>query len=108
MDPLSKLIASWKIPVGKWGKSVIDFIVDWFQWFFDALKLSLNFLVEGATSILLFIPPVLLALAFAGLAYQFQKSWKLSLGVLLGFLFIINQNLWKETIQTLVLVVAAT
>jgi hypothetical protein len=47
MDPVSDLIRSWKIPVGKWGKSLIDFIVAYFQWLFDALKISLNFVVEG-------------------------------------------------------------
>ena len=50
----------------------------------------------------------MLALALAGFAYWLQKSWKLALGVLLGLLFIMNQGLWKETVQTLVLVVGAT
>jgi glycine betaine/proline transport system permease protein len=108
MDPVSKLIAAWKIPVGKWGKALIDFIVDWFQWFFDALKISLNFAVEGSTFLLLQIPPVLLAVLIAGLAYWLQRSRTLAIAVLLGLLFIINQGLWKETVQTLVLVVAAT
>jgi glycine betaine/proline transport system permease protein len=108
MDPLSKLIAAWKIPVGKWGKALIDFIVNWFQWFFDALKVSLNFAVEGSTFLLLQIPPVLLAVLIAGLAWWLQKSRTLTIAVLLGLLFIINQGLWKETVQTLVLVVAAT
>ncbi|MFZ1773010.1 MAG: choline ABC transporter permease subunit [Rhizobiaceae bacterium] len=108
MDPISKLISSFKIPVGKWGKSFIDFIVTWFEWLFDAIKISLNFVVEGTTAGLLLIPPVLLAVIFAGLAFWLKRSKILALGVLLGFLFIINQNLWKETIQTLVLVVAAT
>ena len=108
MDPVSNFIRSWKIPVGKWGKSVIDFIVEYFQWLFDALKISLNFVVEGSTAVLLMAPPILLAIALAGLAYWLQRSWKLALGVLLGLLFIMNQGLWKETIQTLVLVVGAT
>jgi glycine betaine/proline transport system permease protein len=108
MDPLSKLIASWKIPVGKWGKGYIDFIVTWFEWLFDAIKISLNFVVEGTTAGLLFIPPVLMAIVFAGFAWWLKRSLTLTIGVLLGFLFIINQGLWKETIQTLVLVVAAT
>jgi glycine betaine/proline transport system permease protein len=108
MDPLSKLIASFKIPVGKWGKSFIDFIVYWFEWLFDAIKISLNFVVQNTTAALLFIPPVMLAIAFAAFAYWLKRSMVLAIGVLLGFLFIINQGLWKETIQTLVLVVAAT
>jgi glycine betaine/proline transport system permease protein len=86
----------------------MDFIVNYFQWLFDALKVSLNFVVDWTTAGLLAIPPVLLALAIAGFAYWLQRSWKLALGVLIGLLFIINQGLWKETVQTLVLVVGAT
>jgi glycine betaine/proline transport system permease protein len=108
MDPLSKFIASWKIPVGKMGKSFIDFIVYWFEWLFDAIKISLNFVVEGATAILLFVPPVLLALALTAFVWWLKRNKGLTAGVLLGLLFIINQGLWKETVQTLVLVVAAT
>ena len=108
MDPITQLITSWKIPVGQWGKAVIDFIVTYFQWLFDAIKSGLNFSVEGLSSLLLTVPPVLLAAVLAGVAYWMQKSKPLAIGVLLGFLFIINQGLWKETVQTLVLVVAAT
>ena len=108
MDPVSELVRAWKIPVGQWGKALIDFIVEYFQWLFDAIKISLNFIIENATAFLLLMPPFVLALALAGFAYWLQKSWKLALGVLLGLLFIMNQGLWKETVQTLVLVVGAT
>ncbi|MFA5951960.1 MAG: choline ABC transporter permease subunit [Hyphomicrobium sp.] len=108
MDPVSKLISEWKIPVGRWGKALIDFIIDYFQWFFDAISTVLEWWVEGTSALLLQVPPLILALALAGFAYWLQRSKVLFLGVLLGFLFIINQGLWKETVQTLVLVVAAT
>ncbi|WP_373503997.1 choline ABC transporter permease subunit [Aestuariivirga sp.] len=108
MDPVSDLIRSWKIPIGQWGKSFIEFIVEYFQWLFDAMKISLNFIVQNATEGLLFLPPIVLALGIAAFAWWLQKSWKLALGVLLGLLFIMNQGLWKETIQTLVLVVGST
>jgi len=108
MDPVSKFIASWKIPVGKWGKAFIDFVVEWFQWLFDGISAVLEFVVEGLTTLLLAMPAVLLAVAIAALAYWLQRSWKLALAVLIGLLFIINQGLWKETVQTLVLVVGAT
>lgn len=108
MDPISKMLAGWKIPVGQWGKALIDFIITWFQWLFDALSAVLEWSVEGTTAILLAVPPVLLAVIFAGLAWWMQRSRALALGVLLGLLFILNQGLWKETVQTLVLVVAAT
>lgn len=108
MDPVTDLIRSWKIPVGPVGKWLIDQIVLYFGWLFNALKISLNFIVEGSTSVLLMVPPVVLAIVLAGLAFRMQKSWKLALAVLTGLLFIINQGLWKETVQTLVLVVGST
>ena len=107
-DPLSQFIAAWKIPVGQWGKSVIDFIITYFEWFFDGISNGIEWVIESATWLLLLCPPVLLALALAGIAYSIQKSKTIALLVLFGFLFIINQGLWKETVQTLVLVISAT
>jgi glycine betaine/proline transport system permease protein len=99
---------SGKILVGEWGKGLIDFIVKWFEWLFDGLKDGLNFVVEGTTWVLLLCPSLLLAAIFAGLAYFISRSKWVTIGVLFGLLFIINQGLWKETVQTLVLVVYAT
>jgi glycine betaine/proline transport system permease protein len=108
MDPVSKLVSDWKIPVGKWGKAIIDFVIEYFQWLFDGISSVLEFLVDGSSYWLLQVPPVLLAVLLAAFAYWLQRSRALAIGVLLGLLFIINQGLWKETVQTLVLVVAAT
>lgn len=108
MDPVSKLLTGWKIPIGQFGKTVFDFITDYFQWFFDAVSTVLETTVDGASSLLLQIPPVILAAVLAGLAYWLRRSIPLAIGVLAGFLFILNQGLWKETVQTLVLVVSAT
>ncbi len=108
IDPLSKFVASWKIPVGAWGKSLIDLIITYFEWLFDGIKNSLNWIVETTTWLLLQCPPVLLAVALAIAAYFIQRRKYLALAVLAGLLFIINQGLWKETVQTLVLVLYAT
>ncbi|MBX3579544.1 MAG: choline ABC transporter permease subunit [Rhizobiaceae bacterium] len=108
MDPISKFLASWKIPIGQWGKAVIDFIVEYLDWLFDAIKVSLNAVVESVTALLLMAPPVALALAIAALAWWMQRSWKLALATAIGLFLIINLGLWKETVQTLVLVLFAT
>ena len=63
MDNFSWLIdAKGKIQVGLWGKTLIEFIVTYFQWLFDAIKLALNFLVDGTTAILLMLPPLALVI----------------------------------------------
>ena len=74
MDPVSKFIAAWKIPIGKWGKAFIDFIVDYFQWFFDGISAVFEWSVEGTTYILLQIPPFVLAIALAGGVYWLRRS----------------------------------
>ncbi len=109
-DPVSMWIADKanKIPVGPLGKDLIDFIITWFEWLFDALKTGLNGLVETTTWLLLQCPPILLALLLTAAAWFLQKSKPLTVGVLLGLLFILNQGLWKETVQTLVLVLYST
>ncbi len=107
MDPISKYLVSYKIPVGAWGKAVSDFLTNNFDTAFRAFSSSLNFLLDGLVDLLLMVPPFLLALIVAGIAYLLQRSRPLAIGVALGLLFILNQNLWKQTIATLVLVVVA-
>ncbi len=108
MDPVSKLVTAWKIPVGQFGKAIFDFVTDYFQWFFDAISTILETFVDGTSDFLLQIPPLVLAVILAGLAYWLRRSAVLAVGVLIGLLFILNQGLWKETVQTLVLVLSAT
>ncbi|MCT8999988.1 choline ABC transporter permease subunit [Chelativorans intermedius] len=107
MDPVTQWIAAWKIPIGRWGRAFFDFLTTNFAWLFDNLASGLAVLLDGMAGFLLWMPPVLVVLAIAALAYVLQRSWKLAVGVAIGLLFIINQGLWKETVETLVLVVAA-
>lgn len=107
MDPISQLVASWKIPVGRWGREFFDFLTTNFAWFFDNLANILSTVLNGLVNLLLWMPPIVVVVLIAALAWALRRSWGLVIGVILGLLFIINQGLWKETIETLVLVVAA-
>jgi len=107
MDPISKFLVAYKIPIGPWGKAFFGFLTDNFDTVFRAFSNSLNFLLDGIVDGLLLLPPVLLIGLIAVLAYFLQRSRGLAVAVFLGLLFILNQNLWKQTVETLVLVVAA-
>ena len=107
MDPVSQWLTAFKIPVGRWGKQFFDFLTTNFEWFFDSIADGLAFVLNGLIGIFLWFPPLVVVAAIAGLAWYLQKSWKLALMVAIGLLFIINQNLWKETVETIVLVVSA-
>lgn len=108
MDPVSEWVEDQKIGVGRWGEAFFTFLTTNFEAVFDATADGVTFVLDGLTELLLAVPPVLLALLIAGLAFLIQRSWKLALGTFLGLLFILNQGLWEETVETLVLVVAAT
>ncbi|BAV47375.1 ABC transporter permease [Mesorhizobium loti] len=107
MDPISQFMIDHKIPIGAWGKAFFGFLTDNFDTIFRAFSNGLNFILDGLVNVLLLVPPVLLALVIAIIAWLLQRSRPLAIGVFLGLIFIINQNLWKQTVQTLVLVVAA-
>ncbi|WEX07955.1 choline ABC transporter permease subunit [Chelativorans sp. AA-79] len=107
MDPVTEWIAAWKIPIGRWGRAFFDFLTVNFAWFFDTLADGLKAVLDNLVALLLWLPPSLVVLLLAALAYALQRSWKLALAVVVGLAFIINQGLWTETIETLVLVVAA-
>lgn len=107
MDPVSDWVASEKIPVGRWGQTLFDFLIGNFAWFFDSISNGLRTVLDSMVNLIMWFPPVVVVLAIAALAFALKRSWKLSLGVMLGLLFIINQGLWSETVQTLVLVVSA-
>lgn len=108
MDPVSKFLTAWKIPIGAWGKDFFTFLTDNFDTIFRGFSRGLNFLLDGTVDLLLVVPPVLLALIIALIAWLLQRSKPLAVGVFIGLIFILNQNLWKQTVETLVLVVAAT
>jgi glycine betaine/proline transport system permease protein len=107
MDPISQFLAIYKIPIGAWGKDFFTFLTDNFNTIFRGFSNGLNFILDGLVQGLLYLPPVLVAVAVAVLAWYLQRSRNLAIGVFLGLIFIINQNLWKQTVETLVLVVAA-
>ncbi|HUR44029.1 MAG TPA: choline ABC transporter permease subunit [Aestuariivirga sp.] len=108
MKALLELITNNKIPVGPWGKEFFSFLTRNFEWFFDSVARGLTSVLEELVNIMLWFPPLVMVALFATLAYYLQKSWKLAIGTALGLLFIVNQGLWKETVETLVLVIAAT
>jgi glycine betaine/proline transport system permease protein len=108
MDPVSQRIADWKIPIGEWGKEFFNFLTTNFAWFFDRVSDGLQSFLEGLIELIQWVPPILVVIVIAAIAWWLQRSWKLALLVAIGLVFIINQGMWQQTVETLVLVVAAT
>jgi len=93
-----------KIPVGKVAKAGFEWLRDNAEWFFDGFENGLSWLIETVLAILQYPPALVIVALFVALTWYLQRSWKPCLLVFMGFLFILNQGYWEETLQSLTLV----
>jgi glycine betaine/proline transport system permease protein len=96
-----------KIPVGKVAKTINDWMSDNLGGLFDAISAVMEALIDAILWCLQTPHPLVIVALFMALAWYLQRSWKVCLGVLVGFLFIINQGYWEETTESLTLILSA-
>ena len=96
-----------KIPIGKFAKRFFDWLKDAGEPVFDWLSWVLEMLIGGILWVLQTPPELVVIGAFVALAWWLQRGWKVPLLVALGFLFILNQDYWEETTETLTLVLSS-
>lgn len=96
-----------KIPVGKTAAAMFDWLQDHGEWFFDGLADAMEAMIDAILWVLQSPPPLLVIAVIVGLTWLLQKSWKTCVFVTLGFLFILNQDYWEETTESLTLVLSA-
>jgi glycine betaine/proline transport system permease protein len=100
-------LTDYKIPVGKTAKSVFDWMNDNLGGVFDAISTALEWMIDGILWLLQTPHPFVIMALFVALTWFLQKNWKVCLGVVLGFLFILNQGYWEETTESLTLILSA-
>jgi glycine betaine/proline transport system permease protein len=96
-----------KIPVGKVAKTIFDWMKDNLSPLFDAISAVMDTMIEAILWLLQTPHPLVIVALFIALTWYLQRSWKICLGVLLGFLFILNQGYWEETTESLTLILSA-
>lgn len=116
------------VPIGKLAKSSVDWLTDSGGWFFDALSTILShvidfllvilqgpdFIIEGTLGPVMgednaeIVYALFIIALICLLAWYMRRSWSMVVLTGLGLLLIVNQGYWKETTETLALVVAAT
>src|SRR5690606_22582340 len=107
MDQLTAYLTDTKIPVGKTAKAIFDWLNAHAAVVFNFISRVLDGLINGILHALEFPHPLIFTLLAVALTWVLQRSWKTCLLVAMGFLFILNQGYWKETMQSLTLVLAA-
>ncbi|MGR9171436.1 choline ABC transporter permease subunit [Rhizobium sp. KDH_Rht_773_N] len=97
-----------KIPIGPWAKSFVDWLTTNGEWFFNQLASLLSHVVDGLLLVLQTPNPLIVILAITLLAWWLRRSIAVAIFTCLGLLLIMNQGYWKETTETLALVLAST
>jgi glycine betaine/proline transport system permease protein len=97
-----------RIPIGGWAKAFVDWLTTNFDFFFDQLARFLQAVADSLLWVLYAPHPLIVVAVITGLAWLFRRSIGITLFTGLGLLLIINQGYWKETTETLALVLAAT
>jgi len=96
-----------KIPIGDAAEAGFDWLQTNGAGVFDAISDGLEAMIDAFLWVLQTPHPFVIIAAFAALAFVLQRSWKIALFVALGFLFILNQDYWEETTESLTLVLSA-
>ncbi|CAI9389864.1 ABC transporter permease [Niallia sp. Sow4_A1] len=95
-----------KLPVADWIDSFVDWLTTTFEVLFDGITAVLEFVVNIIVSFFGFIPPILLIILLALLAWKLANK-KIALFTLIGLLLVDNLGYWEPMIDTLALVLSA-
>jgi glycine betaine/proline transport system permease protein len=107
-----------KLPIGPWSKSFVDWLTANVDFVFDFIAMILSASIDAmlfvlqapflkGTALEPFYPLFMIAL-FSLLAWLMRRSFGVVAFTFLGLLLIYNQGYWKETMETLALVLAST
>lgn len=107
MNNLNMLLS--KLPVAEAIENGTKSLVDNFSGFFSFFQNSGNFMMEKMTSFLLIIPPfIFIAIIVIAAFFVSKRKVGFPLFSLIGLLYILNQELWPEFMNTLTLVLASS
>lgn len=97
------------LPVSDWIETATDWMIVTFSSFFAIVQNIGNAIMDGTTDTFLMIPPLLFIAIVTLLAFFiYNKKWQLPALTLLGLLFIYNQGLWEDMMNTLTLVIVSS
>lgn len=107
MERVTALLTEHKLPVGRTAKLGFDWLKAHASPLFDAISVALDNLIAAIETALELPHPLLFTALAVALAWFLRRSWRTCVWVAVGFLFILNQGYWDETMQSLTLVLSA-
>lgn len=98
-----------KLPISQTVENVMDWFTDTFSSVFKFVQTDGSALMDSVTQLLVAIPPLVFILLVVILAFfATGKKFGLAIFSFIGLLFIYNQNLWNELMNTFTLVLFAS
>ncbi|MFO8112332.1 MAG: proline/glycine betaine ABC transporter permease [Desulfosalsimonadaceae bacterium] len=94
------------IPLDDWIASGVDWLVGNFRPQFQAVKMPIQWMLNGIDDLLLWLPPEIILLAFLIVGWK-TAGWKVGIFSFVGMGFIGFIGLWSETMTTLAMVFSA-
>ncbi len=97
------------LPMAEWVELFTKWLTNTFEGFFGVIQQGGSLIMNGMAETLLLIPPlVFIALLAAVTYYVSNRKIGLMIFAIIGPLFVLNQGLWGDLINTLTLVIVAT
>lgn len=98
-----------QLPVSQWMTRFVDWLTVNFDVLFDSLNEFGTTVMDWMTAILLLIPPLIFILIVVGICYFVTgKKYGLAIFAGIGLLYIHNQNLWGNMMNTFTLIIVAS
>ncbi|MFA7414696.1 MAG: choline ABC transporter permease subunit [Rhizobium sp.] len=97
-----------KIALGRQSKALVDWLTTNGEWFFDQLAFIISQIIKAMLFVLQAPHPFVVILAITAIAYLLRRSVAIAAFTAAGLLLIVNQGYFKETTETLALVLAST
>ncbi|MGX7244827.1 ABC transporter permease/substrate binding protein [Enterococcus quebecensis] len=102
-------MTNYQLPVASWVETITEWMTNTFSGLFSFFQTSGQSLMDGITSLLIGIPPLLFIIIMTAIAFFISnKKIGLSLFTFIGLLFIYNQHLWTDLMNTVTLVLLSS
>ncbi|MGO1296594.1 MAG: choline ABC transporter permease subunit [Vibrio sp.] len=102
------IFTDYKIPLGQWMESIVDWLTMNASGFFDTISISLETIIMFLVDIFKSMPAAMPIAITAALAWWIHRSIPLVAFIIAALLLILNLGYWDEMLETFVLVFTAT
>lgn len=102
------IFTDYKIPLGQWMESAVDWLTMNASGFFDTISISLETVIMFLVDVFKSMPAAMPIAITAALAWWIHRSLPLVAFIIAALLLILNLGYWDEMLETFVLVFTAT